>query len=104
MAVMSSNHADPQDLALIQEVLKRFLSSDTHSVFVFGSRADGKAKQFSDFDLAIVGAPLKASLKADIEDAFEASSLPYLVELVEWYKVGEDFKKIAEAATIPIPL
>jgi uncharacterized protein len=53
-------------------------------VAVFGSRATGRARPFSDLDLLLLNPPrLNWAQRADLRDAFEASTLPFRVDLVE---------------------
>lgn len=54
------------------------------TVCVFGSRANGRARPFSDLDLLLVDPPrLPLALRAALVDAFEAGPLPFRVDLVE---------------------
>jgi uncharacterized protein len=51
---------------------------------VFGSRATGRARPFSDLDLLIVQpARLTWAQRADLRDLFEASEFPFRVDVVE---------------------
>jgi type I restriction enzyme S subunit len=51
---------------------------------VFGSRATGQARPFSDLDLLILQPwRLTWAQRAALRDAFEASELPYCVDVVE---------------------
>lgn len=53
-------------------------------VHVFGSRATGRARPFSDLDLLVVEpARLSWLQRADLRDRFEASDLPFRVDVVE---------------------
>lgn len=53
-------------------------------VRVFGSRATGRARPFSDLDLLIIQpARLSWLQRADLCDRFEASDLPFRVDVVE---------------------
>jgi uncharacterized protein len=54
------------------------------NVYIFGSRATGKARPFSDLDLLFVE-PARLTLKqrAALVDLLEASTLPFRVDLVE---------------------
>ena len=53
-------------------------------VRVFGSRATGRARPFSDLDLLIVQpARLSWLQRADLRDRFEASDLPFRVDVVD---------------------
>ena len=51
-------------------------------VWVFGSRATGRARPFSDLDLLVAPA-LDWVQRAALRDAFERSDLPFRVDLVE---------------------
>jgi predicted nucleotidyltransferase len=52
--------------------------------WVFGSRATGRARPYSDLDILITSsAPLDWRARADLQDAFEASNLPFRVDVVE---------------------
>lgn len=51
---------------------------------VFGSRATGRARPFSDLDLLIIRPQrLTWAQRAGLKDAFEASDLPFCVDVVE---------------------
>ena len=53
-------------------------------VWVFGSRATGHARPFSDLDLLLTQPHSLSWLqRADLRDAFEASELPFRVDVVE---------------------
>jgi len=53
-------------------------------VAVFGSRATGRARPFSDVDLLVLKpAPLTWQQRTALRDAFEASELPFHVDVVE---------------------
>lgn len=54
------------------------------AVNVFGSRATGRARPFSDLDLLVVQpARLSWAQRADLRDLFEASDLPFRVDVVD---------------------
>ncbi len=53
-------------------------------VWVFGSRATGRARPYSDLDLLLTQpAHLSWSERASLRDGFEASDLPFTVDVVE---------------------
>ena len=53
-------------------------------VWVFGSRATGRARPFSDLDLLVTQPrTLNWSQRATLQDGFEASDLPFKVDVVE---------------------
>lgn len=72
----------PTQVHTVQQILDRVLPGA--EVHVFGSRATGRARPFSDLDLLVVQpARLSWAQRADLHDLFEASDLPFLVDIVE---------------------
>ncbi len=80
----------------IKEIIFRFLDPKQYQVFIFGSRANGKAEKFSDYDIGILGRkPVPGNIMIEIEEILEESDLPYRVDLVDFSLVSDNFKKIA---------
>ena len=75
--------------ATILEILTRLAPG--HAVFVFGSRATGTPKPYSDLDLAISG-PVSRKRIADLREAFEESDLPFRVDLIDLAGVAPEFR------------
>jgi uncharacterized protein len=69
---------------IVGEVLARHDATGIR-VFLFGSRARGDAHSFSDIDVAFDngGQPLPACVAVDLAELFEASCIPYTVDLVD---------------------
>jgi len=68
-----------------------------HQVWAFGARATGKAKPYSDLDLAIItDKPLPPATQAALADAFSASDLPWRVDIVDWSTTSQSFRKIID--------
>ena len=66
-------------------------------VRAFGSRATWTAKDYSDFDLAIVGeGPLEWRTLGRLKEAFEESSLPMRVDVLDWHDISDSFRKVIE--------
>jgi len=60
-------------------------------VAVFGSRATGRARPFSDVDLLVLDpSPLTWQQRTALVDALEASELPFRVDVVEAAAVPAD--------------
>lgn len=58
---------NPHELDIVRAILRKHLAG--HKIVVFGSRATGKAKPFSDLDLAVMSnAPLSYSVQADLAE------------------------------------
>jgi predicted nucleotidyltransferase len=83
----------------VLNVLQRITPSA--EVWVFGSRAGMKAKPYSDLDLIIENPhALTLSERADLEEAFSESDLPFKVDVVDWHEVGEGFKQSVEGKRV----
>ena len=69
--------------ATVRDILTRTVPDA--AVAVFGSRATGRARPHSDLDLLVTpsAGPLTWAQLADLRDAFEASRLPFRVDVVE---------------------
>lgn len=67
-------------------------------VRAFGSRVSGRAKPYSDLDLALLG-PGRLPLErlAALREAFAESELPIRVDLVDWQALSENFRAIIAA-------
>jgi len=65
---------------------------------VFGSRVNGKAKPYSDLDLVLI-AKQKMDWRRleDIKQAFSGSDLPFMVDVIEWHDLSDDFKRLIQA-------
>ena len=71
-----------EQLCSVREIMDRVLPGA--EVWIFGSRATGCARPFSDLDLLLTQPRSLSWLqRADLPDAFEASDLPFKVDVVE---------------------
>lgn len=87
-------YIEPAHKKVVCAILERHLP--VHSkVWVFGSRAKGNIKKFSDLDLLIDagGQPLSWTVLGRLTDEFDISDLPYKVDIVDWATVSEEFRK-----------
>ncbi|MCG0999069.1 nucleotidyltransferase family protein [Acetobacter persici] len=83
----------PEERAIVLRILNEIVPD--REVRVFGSRVTGKAKPFSDLDLAIIGnEPLSLGTRARLEEAFSESQLPWKVDIIDWLKIDTDFQNI----------
>jgi len=84
------------DLRTVVEILRKHLP--TRKIVAFGSRVTGRAKRFSDLDLAILGDdPVPSSVLAALAalaDEFDESTLPFKVDLVDWATTAESFRNV----------
>lgn len=77
---------------------------ELHEIWVFGSRATGKARKGSDLDLLLVAEKtLPASLRNQLYDNLEDSSLPFRVDLVESIRLGPAWQNLERIKLWPTP-
>lgn len=101
---MSEIALEDAELAQVRSILRAHLPEDV-AVAVFGSRAGGQVKRFSDLDLVLEGpAPLPLSLLGMLAEAFDESLLPFKVDLVDRRALSESFGAIVDATKRPLPL
>src|SRR6185312_7380509 len=85
----------PEDLATVRSILMQFVPG--YEVWAFGSRVTGKARRYSDLDLAIITQqPLAFDTYAALKAAFSESSLPFKVDIVDWMAADESFQKLIQ--------
>jgi predicted nucleotidyltransferase len=81
----------PAHLTIIQTILRTHLPPDA-KVFVFGSRAKGTNRQYSDLDLLIdIGRRLTISESANLSEAFSESDLPWKVDAIDRHATEDYF-------------
>lgn len=86
---------------IVQAILKRYLP--VHQVWAFGSRVHRTNKLFSDLDIAVIGEqPMDLSLLAAVNEAFSESDLPWKVDIVDWFGVGDAFRRLIDAHKVPL--
>ena len=87
---------------IVTNILRKFINLDKHKAFIFGSFATSKFGRTSDIDIGIEGEKLPDDVYFNLVSAFEESDLPYVVDVVEFRDVSEDFKKVAKKEIIEI--
>jgi predicted nucleotidyltransferase len=91
----------PDHLEIVKNIFKGVLPDC--EVFVFGSRAEGPAKEHSDLDLLIKGnSAIDKSIIRKLKTAFEESDLPFRVDIVDWATTQENFRKIIQKHMVKI--
>lgn len=83
--------SEPQ-LGILRAVSREHLPPGVR-VFVFGSRARGGARAYSDLDLALEGdRPLGLDLVSSVVEALSESDLPYKVDVLDLSTVDPSFR------------
>jgi predicted nucleotidyltransferase len=87
---------------LVLNILRANLPQST-KVWVFGSRATGRARRYSDLDLAIdAGRPLGLDEIAGLTEAFSDSDLPYKVDLADWHNIDARWRQTILAERVAL--
>jgi len=87
---------------LVLDILRATLPAEA-TVWVFGSRATGRARRYSDLDLAIdAGRRLTFEETAILAESFSDSDLPYKVDMVDWHRADNHFKRLIAAERLPL--
>src|SRR5277367_3009888 len=80
----------PKEWEIVSGILRNHAPG--REVWAYGSRARGtRLKKYSDLDLAIEGPPLSISALAALAEAFDESSLPFKVDLVDAASLDPEF-------------
>lgn len=88
---------------IVEEVLHQYVPD--RRVVIFGSRAVGNPKPFSDIDLCVMGEkPLSAEVMSELKNAFVESDLPVRVDVIDWATTSSRFRKVVEQRNEEISL
>jgi predicted nucleotidyltransferase len=83
------------DLAVVSKILKAHLP-EGYSAVLFGSRATGRARPASDWDIGILGpAPLRGSVIQSIHEALDELPTLHSFEIVDLSTVPGAFREEA---------
>lgn len=64
-------------------------------VRAFGSRVTGPVKPWSDLDLAVIaGQPLGFRRLGRLVEAFQESTLPFRVDVLDWHETSASFQSV----------
>lgn len=85
--------ATPDEINIIKKILHEHVPN--REVRVFGSRILGTSKPYSDIDLVLMcDEKIDLNIIFKLKDAFEFSTLPYRVDVVDWQRISQDFQAI----------
>jgi predicted nucleotidyltransferase len=77
----------------IKNILKSILPNVQFKIF--GSRAKGTAKKYSDLDLVLITeTPVSLAKLSELEEEFANSDIPFKIDIVDWQRITPEFKKI----------
>ncbi|MFH1542801.1 MAG: nucleotidyltransferase domain-containing protein [bacterium] len=88
-------NVEERHLKEIKTLLKQYVPGA--EVRVFGSRLNETVKTYADLDLALVGKKkIPGKIMAQLKEAFEESTIPFRVDLLDWQTISDSFRKIIE--------
>ena len=97
-------HIDEKHLNMIISTIKSIPEFNNCSVYLYGSRIQGKSVKYSDVDVALDrdGEPVPDALKFNLSSLFEKSILPYTVDIIDLNSVSPVFRKKIEKDFVKI--
>jgi len=91
----------PNEKKLIKQILAQYLQKTPWRIF--GSRAKGSAKRYSDLDIALLTEkPISLALLSALEEAFADSDLSFKIDLVDWQRLTPEFQKKIQSEWLKI--
>ena len=93
----------PEALAIVAGTLRAHLPAGTRA-WVFGSRATGAARRYSDLDLALESAqPISLDTLAAVATDLSESNLPIKVDVLDLRTIEPRFRALIEPDMVPLP-
>ena len=91
----------PEDFHIVRGILRGRIPG--LRVVAYGSRARGRARPFSDLDLAVVSdRPVAGKVMALLANDFTQSNLPMRVDLSEWRDFSAEFRRRIAADCVAV--
>ena len=84
----------------LKKILKENLPVDS-KIFLFGSRAVSEQSKSSDIDIGVMSGKLDRKMIIKIKEIIDESFVPFKVDIIDFSKVDENFKKKALRKIIP---
>jgi predicted nucleotidyltransferase len=84
--------AEQELLDLIVSIVKEH--ADPKRIILFGSRATGKGREYSDFDIAVEGVEMSIRKERLLKEALDQKLGIYTVDLIDLDKVDPEFRKL----------
>jgi len=97
-------HIDEKYVNMITSTIRKVPDLKECSVYLYGSRVQGKAAKYSDIDIALdyMGQSVPDKLKQSLLTLFEKSILPYNVDIIDVNSVSSAFKAKIEKDFVKI--
>jgi predicted nucleotidyltransferase len=77
-------------------IVRRYVPDPAYRIFLFGSRAEGSARERSDIDIGIEGPnPVPLDALSLIHEELEDAPTLYTIDVVDFSRVPEKFRRVA---------
>lgn len=95
---------EQRHLDFVIETLNKYIKRNDAKFYIFGSRAKGTYKDYSDIDIAVKvpNYKLSSNVLGKILTELSDSTLPYEVDVIDLNSVDKKFKDLIEKSLIPI--
>ncbi|MCL1947995.1 MAG: nucleotidyltransferase domain-containing protein [Chitinivibrionia bacterium] len=88
---------DEKSFSIVCDILKKNLKGMNAKTYIYGSRAKGKNRKYSDIDIAVKAENnIPFSIMAHLSYDFEESFLDYFVDVIDLNATSENFIKHIE--------
>jgi uncharacterized protein len=87
---------DPKEFEILDQLLLQPLRNHGAKIWVFGSRARGDHKKYSDLDVLYQAGNLPSGLMYDIKTNLEESKLPIKVDIVNDSELAKSYRESVE--------
>ena len=94
---------EQEALDKIKVILREELPRSS-SAYLFGSRATGKARPYSDVDIALDyrGQTMPEDAMTKLRTIFEFSDLPYKVDIVDLHAISDNFRAAIQSELVKL--
>ena len=99
---MESFGLKQEHIDFLKNTFKNYIKDESAKIYIFGSRAKGNYKKFSDVDIAVDCQSFDDDLRAKIQLAFENSLFPYEVDIVDLNNIKKSFMDLIKDSMVEL--
>lgn len=88
-----------------QKIIEQILSvyKQDYEFYYYGSRVKGRFEKTSDLDVLVNGIhEIPLSVLTQLKEAFDVSSLPFVVNLSDYHSISETFFNLIKKDLVPV--
>lgn len=94
---------EPRYLEQVKNIINSISQDENLKIYVFGSRATGKTKKYSDLDIALESnSKIDSSKLSKISIELEETTIPYKIDVIDLNNITDSFKKCIEKDLVEI--